>query len=231
MYWKEFEEAYKKSDIKKLFQLCEKELKVNPQSLPGKYYTALAYRKQGELLDAVAILDDMVRENPNEADFWAERGVTFLHLQNKERALEDFNMALSLDSDNGYRYSSRAFARAHFKDINGAIEDYKKALEIDPEDIASLNNLGLLEEQQGRKDNAKELYSRADEAAGVKHTDQEKFKEIAAQYNQEQQVAEEVDKPKLTFSYYTRTAKELLFTKNGRKEFLNFFKEKLNKKQ
>lgn len=234
MHWKKMDEAYRASNIDELLDLCKKVLAQDPQNLHARYYHALGNRKKGNLLESVSAMDQIVRENPQEADFWAERGVTYLHLNNKEKALEDFNMALTLNPDNAYRYSSRAFARAHFKDIDGAIKDYQKALEIDPEDIASLNNLGLLEEQQGRKSAAKTLYEKADNAAGVKYTDPSKLKEIAKEHQEQQEQQAPVETQtdqKLTFSFYLKTARETLFTKKGREEFLSFFRDKLKKKQ
>ena len=48
------------------------------------------------------------------------------------------------------------------RDIQGAIADYEKAVELDPEDAITLNNLGLLEEQIGRMQSAKERFAAAD---------------------------------------------------------------------
>ena len=45
------------------------------------------------------------------------------------------------------------------RDIQGAIADYEKAVELDPEDAITLNNLGLLEEQVGRMQSAKERFA------------------------------------------------------------------------
>ena len=51
---------------------------------------------------------------------------------------------------------------AALRDIQGAIADYEKAVELDPEDAITLNNLGLLEEQIGRMQSAKERFAAAD---------------------------------------------------------------------
>ena len=44
---------------------------------------------------------------------------------------------------------------------------HKKALELDPEDAVTLNNLGLLEEQLGYQEQAKERYRVSDELLGI----------------------------------------------------------------
>ena len=52
-------------------------------------------------------------------------------------------------------------------DLRGAIEDYKRAVELDPEDAVTWNNLGLLEEQLGYQEQAKERYRVSDELLGI----------------------------------------------------------------
>ena len=56
---------------------------------------------------------------------------------------------------------------AGIRTSHGAIEDYKKALELDPEDAVTWNNLGLLEEQLGYQEQARERYRVSDELLGI----------------------------------------------------------------
>ena len=62
-----------------------------------------------------------------------------------------------------YRYSSRAYIRGHFKLTQEAIADYEKAIELDPEDAVAQNNLGMLQEQLGYKNEAKKRFEIADD--------------------------------------------------------------------
>jgi DNA-binding SARP family transcriptional activator len=52
-------------------------------------------------------------------------------------------------------------------DLRGAVEDYKRTVELDPEDAVTWNNLGLLEEQLGYQEQAKERYRVSDELLGI----------------------------------------------------------------
>ena len=52
-------------------------------------------------------------------------------------------------------------------DTHGAIADYQHALELDPDDAVTWNNLGLLEEQLGYQEQAKERYRVSDELLGI----------------------------------------------------------------
>ena len=49
--------------------------------------------------------------------------------------------------------------------MRGAIEDYKRTVELDPEDAVTWNNLGLLEEQLGYQEQAKERYRVSDDCS------------------------------------------------------------------
>lgn len=77
------------------------------------------------------------------------------------------NQAADTQPDYSYRYSSRGWMKQASGDTHGAIEDYKKALELDPDDAVTWNNLGLLEEQLGYQEQAKERYRVSDELLGI----------------------------------------------------------------
>jgi Tfp pilus assembly protein PilF len=105
--------------------------------------------------------------HPSAPDIYHDRALCFLRMDRPQLALDDLNKALSLQPEHGYRYSSRAYIKAFLKDFDGAFEDYRKAIELDPQDAISINNLGLLEEQFGRVNAAKQLYAQADELSKI----------------------------------------------------------------
>ena len=96
-----------------------------------------------------------------------DRAVCHFHCGEKEAALSWLNQAADTQPDYSYRYSSRGWMKQASGDIHGAIEDYKKALELDPDDAVTWNNLGLLEEQLGYQEQAKERYRVSDELLGI----------------------------------------------------------------
>jgi len=103
-------------------------------------------------------------ENPY---IYSERGVAYLHVNNRKQALSDLDKALELEPNNPYRYSSRAYVRDFMGDVKGAVEDYKKAIELDPDDAIAYNNLGLLEEKLGYAESAKKRIKQADKLAAA----------------------------------------------------------------
>lgn len=123
---------------------------------------AHALMQSGDLEGSVVLYTKALQQNPKDCNLISDRAVAYLHLNQKENCFADFDLALSLQPNYGYRYASRAFAKNHFGDIDGAVEDYEKAVEIDPDDAVAQNNLGLLLEQKGYKNAADERFKRAD---------------------------------------------------------------------
>lgn len=125
--------------------------------------TANKLVKDRKWSEAFAAFEKAIKVLPDDPDLIHDRAVCLFNLGEKKAALAELNRALDLQPDYSYRYASRAYMRSALKDVEGAIEDYKKAIELDPEDAISMNNLGLLEEQQGYKKEANERYQLADE--------------------------------------------------------------------
>ena len=100
-------------------------------------------------------------------DAMHDRAVCHFHCGEKETAMTWLNQAAETQPDYSYRYSSRGWMKQASGDTHGAIEDYKKALELDPDDAVTWNNLGLLEEQLGYQEQAKERYRVSDELLGI----------------------------------------------------------------
>lgn len=95
-------------------------------------------------------------------DAWNDYGVALFHAGAKQEALAALDRALELQPDYGYRYAARAWMRQAMKDFDGARADYARAIALDPDDAISLNNLGLLEEQAGFFQQARDRFAAAD---------------------------------------------------------------------
>lgn len=107
--------------------------------------------------------------SPNHPHILSQRGVLFLHLNQKKECMDDMLLALKLEPENSYRYSSLAYCLDFFGDTDGAVKAYEKAVELDPEDAIAHNNLGLLLEKQGYQQKAKEKFDRADRLADIEN--------------------------------------------------------------
>lgn len=119
--------------------------------------------KAREWTEALVAFDRAIDALPDNPDLIHDRAVCLFNLGRKKEALIQLDRAVTIQPDYSYRYASRAYMRSALKDIHGAIEDYKTALELDPEDAITLNNLGMLEEQLGYKQEANDRFKVADE--------------------------------------------------------------------
>ena len=123
---------------------------------------ALEHLKLGDLDIALQHMNDALNENGLHPELLSDRAVVYLHLKNKELSLADFDSAINLQPNYGYRFASRAYAKDIFGDTLGGIADYQRAIELEPEDAIAHNNLGLLEEKLGRIEASKRQFEKAD---------------------------------------------------------------------
>lgn len=117
--------------------------------------------ENGNLELSIELYTKALLEAPQDFVIISDRAVAYLHLENEEKCLADFNRAVELQPNYPYRYASRAFAKNHFGNIDGAVEDYERAVKLDPTDELAHNNLGLLLEKKGYQKQADERFERA----------------------------------------------------------------------
>ncbi len=188
---------------------------------------AHALMQSGDLEGSISLYTKAMEEFPKDCNLISDRAVAYLHLNEKAKCFADFDLALSLQPNYSYRYASRAFAKNHFGDIDGAVEDYEKAVEIDPNDAVAQNNLGLLLEQKGYKNAAEERFKRADKLSKEEDHLLEIMDDLDNENNPKTDgIKEEVD-PNIQREKNISTGKELkkVFTSKSQfKEFMNFIK-------
>ena len=133
--------------------------------LNSEHEKAYQLLKNQSFQEALVLFDNLVYLFPEEANLYSDRGVLHIHLKNKNEAIADFDKAVELDKNYGYRYAARAYAKDFFGDTEAALVDYELAIALDPEDAISINNLGLLQEKLGYQKKAKANCERADHIA------------------------------------------------------------------
>lgn len=119
---------------------------------------------------ALSYLHEAVRRDPaleTDPDWIHDAAMCHFHLGRKQEALLGLDRAALLQPAYGYRFASRAWLRQALGDLAGARADYERAIALDPEDAISLNNLGLLEEQMGYRQEARRRFEVADELRSV----------------------------------------------------------------
>lgn len=125
---------------------------------------AYTLAKEGRIDEALVAFNKAL-ETAESPDIYGDRGVLFIHKNEKENAMADFNKAIELQPDYSFRYSARAYAHEYFGDTESSIADYEKAIELDPSDAVAYNNLGLMQEKLGYKQMAQTNFELADKLA------------------------------------------------------------------
>lgn len=200
-------------------KLCDELLSENEYDANGLFYKGLVMRKRKDFQEAIDIQNSLINLMPGNAEYHAERGLTYHLSQEKELALADFNKAVELEPQNSYRYSSRAFVKDFYGDHQGAIADYSKAIELDPEDAIALNNLGVIEEKMGYLDKAKQNFDRSDQITGI----DQQIKAATERRIEQNSTKEAVPSEKnLSFKDFFATLKGLFTSAEERRNFLRF---------
>lgn len=180
--------------------------------------------EKGDYKLAIAGYTKALEEAENNCIILSDRAVAYLHLNEKEKSLADFDLAVQLQPEYAFRYSSRAYAKKHFNDIDGAIEDYEIAIDLDPNDDISQNNLGVILEEMGAQQEAKTHYDKSDVLRESKETKPESptiNNEVVPESKQEVEVEklsdEEIDTK-------TEELKKIFSSKKQFSEFMHFIK-------
>ncbi len=183
---------------------------------------------------AVVVYSQCITLHPESPELYSERGVAYIHLQQKDKSLSDLNRSVDLQPDYAYRYASRGHAKDFFGDLDGAIEDYEMAAELDPNDAIIYNNLGLLLEKKGNMMMASEYYKRSDDLRKQEANLQEVISELegAEQINTKEQKTTHLERENSDMeepsanrkASHSREIKKIFTQKSQWKEFIHFIK-------
>jgi tetratricopeptide (TPR) repeat protein len=78
-------------------------------------------------LQQIENTSQLLRANPNSAEFYYQRGIGYERLGNKEGAMEDFNEAIKLDGDHAKSYHQRGMIAVEMGEKKRAVDDLRKA--------------------------------------------------------------------------------------------------------
>lgn len=217
---KEIEIEISNDNLAKAEKICLELLDKNEFDLTGLFYKAIINRKQENYTTALETHNTLINLIPGNAEYLAERGLTYHMLKDAQQALNDFNKAVELEPENPYRYASRAFIKDYYGDHYGALDDYDKAIELDPEDAISLNNRGIIEEKIGRLDDAKKSFDQSDVITGV----DKKIQEVTG-HDQPAPVSSSTEleeKNESIVTLFFKTVKSLITSQEERRSFLKY---------
>ncbi len=187
-------------------------LEQQPNHIATLQLRAKAYQHTEKFSDSHADLIAALAQEPNNATLHGEMGVLLLHTKQYVEAVACMGRAVALEPTNAYRYACRAYALDAAGKLYEAIDDYKFALALDPEDIVSENNLGMLEEKLGYSESARTRF--------------EKIKDMPMPAAESELVLPEPGPPAAQFSvnYFWQTVRKLATSASERGKLIRFMK-------
>jgi len=113
-------------------------------------------------LQSTPVHSEAIRLSPNDADAFYNRGYTYSHKGDHERAVGDYTASLALDTNNSRLWGQRCWSRAVVsKELREAIEDCDKANSLAPKIPQILGYRGLVYLKLGQFDKAVADYDAA----------------------------------------------------------------------
>ena len=94
--------------------------------------TSSVVNAEENLEQKIQTLSEDIKNNPNNAELYKERGQVYGNLQKYEQAIQDFNKAIKLNPNYAEAYNNRDIAYALLENLKQAIEDFSKAIELEP---------------------------------------------------------------------------------------------------
>lgn len=104
--------------------------------------------------EVMRILNEMIENNPDDPQPYLQRGLAFNHLEEYQKALQDFNHVLELDPDNVDAYNFRGTMHYRLGNYKQALADYNQAMKIDPDYALLYFNRGYVKVELGEIDSA-----------------------------------------------------------------------------
>lgn len=132
-------DADTKKDWKKVIELGERILTIDPNHQPGRSKTAQAYRERGvqshnnrDYNAAIADYTRAIELESNTADYNYLRGMSYEWKKEYASSIGDYTAAIKLDPNKPQYYYRRGVCYHHQRDYNRAIADHTAAIKLDP---------------------------------------------------------------------------------------------------
>jgi len=121
----------------------------------------LACHQKGQLAQARAIYENVLKIQPKHPDALHLLGVIASQTNNHQRAIELIDKAIEIYPNNPAFYSNRGNALKELGRMEAAVASYKKAIAIKPDYAEACNNLGNVLNELGRPETALASFDQA----------------------------------------------------------------------
>ncbi|MBN2305350.1 MAG: tetratricopeptide repeat protein [Anaerolineae bacterium] len=119
-----------------------------------EYQTAIRHLRQGEYKEAVAVMDTLIKAEPDTPEHYRFRAELSRLSGRLDRAIADYKRVVELEPDAAVGYTGLAEVHAQQADYGGARAYALQALEREPRSWLAAYNLGLIEDRLGYAEEA-----------------------------------------------------------------------------
>jgi tetratricopeptide (TPR) repeat protein len=138
-----------------------KKLNEAGTELEKAYGECFILLREEKFQEAIACLESIVAEHPHFATAYNDLGVLYYRLTDKERSLQNYERAVSIDPSNAnFRKNLADFYFVEQGRMEEAMEIYLSVLKDDPEDIDVLLVAGHICSAMNKKNSARTFYER-----------------------------------------------------------------------
>ena len=102
------------------------------QTVEGQVQQAEKLYQDGRYQEAIAVCNQVLRDNPKNVEAYYRRGMAYYRLQKYDQALADLEKAIGLDPKHSRSYNGRGGVFYSLKRYQEAIQNFDTALSIDP---------------------------------------------------------------------------------------------------
>ncbi|MGI4790161.1 MAG: tetratricopeptide repeat protein [Janthinobacterium lividum] len=149
-------------DSDKAAKLYQTALAQKPTDPSYALMYAAALEQGGKHADAAAAFEKAAILDPKNSDAPLDAGVLYHQIGNDAKAVPYLKTALALGTPQKFTaYTALAEAATTAKQSKEAIQDYTLAAQAKPDDFGAEANLGVLEQNAGRKTDAEAAYRQA----------------------------------------------------------------------
>ncbi len=114
-----------------------------------EYQTAIKHMRKREYTDAIRVMSDLIKEEPDDPDHRRFRAELYRLSGKIRRAREDYEKVIEMMPDSGVGYNGLAEVCLQDREYEAALPYARQALEREPDQWIAPYNLGMIEERLG----------------------------------------------------------------------------------
>lgn len=122
---------------------------------------AVSLYNQNKLKEAIAIFEELEKDEPNNKDIASYMGVIYKALGRYEQAVKTYNKAIALDRFNDQNYNNMGNLLKLLGKNKDALKMFFLAIKLNPLNFNAFNNVGILYETIGENEKAISSYKEA----------------------------------------------------------------------